>query len=110
MKFHRFLDTTSLKQKLHSSGQAQARYGESIGAGSSKISYKQRRAIDKTRSFVGRYRHSVIAQGHKTLKPNDAADDSPAPPTNSLPSTPGPNVPSKTQFREPSSRGYNPYK
>ena len=107
------------KKPFHTSGYAEAAYGESMGATSSQ-SYRERSAIDNNRQNVGKYHESSIAHNLKgrTLGANQGrhprvAGDRTMPAAGRSRQFGGqsplqPPAP-RERFSEPPGRGYNPF-
>jgi hypothetical protein len=119
------LNNNEPEKPFHSSGYAEVANGGSIGSTNSQT-FNQRYAADQDRTFVRKYRDSHIARGSMrhharngvtdpfvrteptmpTSRQSDNASSSPVKPTSpSSPVAP----PARSSFREPPTRGFNPY-
>ena len=92
---------------LHSSGAAQVGQGARIGSAGG-LSFQRRLEVAERNRTVGDYRRSAIGAQRGSLRVRRAAT-----PDASLPgqqsSVSAPNPTSQPGFKEPPSRGYNPY-
>ncbi|MDN5274944.1 MAG: hypothetical protein JWP06_845 [Candidatus Saccharibacteria bacterium] len=123
MNIHRFGDQT--EKPFHSSGYAEVSNGGSIGSTNSQT-FGQRYNADQSRSVVRKYRDSHIGRGGLRYQARQGVIDSfrrdPIVPTGrqvqnttdplahsdnhpSIPSVPQP----RPSFKEPPTRGFNPY-
>jgi hypothetical protein len=125
MKISKFVNDPNAKP-FHSSGYAEVANGDAMGSTSSQ-SFEQRQRIDRNRQAIGRYRESAVARVHRnefhhtSSAGRPVADASAATPQSlrqqqnarggSLRPAPGANATpiARPAFREPTSRGYNPY-
>lgn len=100
---------------FHSSGYAEAAHGKTIGSAGTQ-SYQERLRIERNRRHVNRYGHSMLGrvdtnQYRRTTQPGDEAAVPARTRLNTGASRPGTaNVSRPQVFKEPPSRGYNPYK
>ena len=113
---------------LHSSGYAEIAQPKKIGSMAPQ-SFSQRLNIEKNRQAVGKYHHSMLANGHHrhanyqrtmdVVSPRSDVGQSAAPhassPRRSFNRTPSRLIAdvkpiARQNFTEPTSRGYNPYK
>lgn len=94
-------------QILHTSGHAQLLQGERIGAASNRT-FEQRLQVQQRERTVGEYRHSVVGSLRGSVRPTIAP---PAAKRYSSPASQRSITASQQKggFREPPSRGYNPY-
>lgn len=98
---------------LHSSGYAKVASGGTMGSASPQ-SFDQRIGIERNRRAVARYGHSMIGRGHmrEDVRPRLGTKDSlrqPGPIDTSAARPPLNTQAPPRAFREPPSRGYNPY-
>lgn len=102
------------KQNIfHSSGYARAAHGNQIGA-SSMQSFGQRYQLDRNRRIVQRYHDSLVARGNgeviRKLTTIDTAQNVTQSPPDSSTRRNATIIPPRPQaFKEPPSRGYNPF-
>lgn len=101
---------------FHSSAYAKAAQGASIGA-TDVTSFKDRTHIERNRQNVQRYANSMIGMGHMRETYRDKLGDtalgaSPGvsrAPNVSVPQRRAPIIAVRPAFREPPTRGFNPY-
>lgn len=127
MNINRFVNNID-ETPLHSSGYAEVARKNKIGAYSPQ-SFNQRLHVERNRSAVGGYHHSMLANGHHRNSHYQRVDifTTPTRPNSDQPATrvdmsnaaisrqPGRVIsdvirPARQSFKEPPTRGYNPYK
>lgn len=100
---------------FHSNGYAEAANGRTIGSAGTQ-SYQERLRIERNRQHINRYGHSMLgrvggSQYRRTTQPDSEAASSARTRLNTGVSRPAVAGVSRPQvFKEPPSRGYNPYK
>ena len=121
MSINRFVHDSNEKP-FHSSGYAEAANGGSLGS-TSHQSFEQRMRIEKNRSTIRQYRDSLVAREHdkhhRDRKKDRFHRESPEFNTRQAANageqnlSSGPDVgaggSNRQAFREPPTRGYNPY-
>jgi hypothetical protein len=96
---------------FHSSGYAETAQGRSIGAGSTQ-SYQDRLRIERSRRHIRHYGHSMLGRPANEIRPLTADSSDGTARTRLQTGSPRPESPIVARpqgFREPPTRGYNPY-
>ena len=121
MSINKFVHNNDEKP-FHSSGYAEAAHGDKIGS-TTHQTFEQRMRIEKNRSTIRQYRDSLVARErdahHRHRKKDKFHREAPILNTRqaanageqnitSIPDT-GAGAPNRQAFREPPTRGYNPY-
>lgn len=93
---------------FHTHGFAKVASGDRLGA-VSPTSFEERIKLENSRKLVGGYRRSALGSTYNPTRPRVAGPNSTRPGVNTR-ATPGRGVGiPKRSFREPPTRGYNPY-
>lgn len=108
MNKHIVKDENEGATPFHTHGFAKVASGDRLGAVST-TSFEERIKLENNRQLVGGYKRSALGSTYNPTRPRVAKPNAARPGVN-LRSAPGrgSGVP-KRSFREPPSRGYNPY-
>ncbi|HRN96826.1 MAG TPA: hypothetical protein PLZ58_00010 [Candidatus Saccharibacteria bacterium] len=94
---------------FHTHGFAKVASGDRLGA-VSPTSFEERIKLENSRKLVGGYQRSTLGSTYNPTRPRVARPNSTRPGGNSRTAAPGRGVGiPKRSFREPPTRGYNPY-